>query len=261
MTDPNHSSLAGRVAIVTGGGTGIGRGVALALARAGADTVVAARTPEPLEETCAKVRALGRRALAVQTDVTDTAQVGNMVARAMDAFGRVDVLVNNAGGNAGPTFRQRLLLEMSAQDIDETFTVNVRSMLSCSQAVAPIMNRQEQGAIINVASRAGRESTAPSAGGGVYPASKAAVVSLTRLMAVEWAPNIRVNCVAPGMIDTPRVAARRSPELTRNQLASIALGRPGSPEDIAGAVLYLASDAAEWVTGAIIDVHGGLKKS
>ena len=177
MTDPNHSSLAGRVAIVTGGGTGIGRGVALALARAGADTVVAARTPEPLEETCAEVRALGRRALAVQTDVTDTAQVGNMVARAMDAFGRVDVLVNNAGGNAGPTFRQRLLLEMSAQDIDETFTVNVRSMLSCSQAVAPIMNRQEQGAIINVASRAGRESTAPSAGGGVYPASKAAVVS------------------------------------------------------------------------------------
>ena len=260
MSGSETGGFEGKVVVVTGGGTGIGRGIALAFAAAGADVAVAARTPGPLAGVAQEITALGRRALAVPTDLTDSAQTRAMVAQVLDRFGRVDVLVNNAGGNAGPTFRQRPLIEMTAADIDETFAVNVRSMLLCSQAVAAVMNEKGGGSIINIASRAGRETNAPSFGSGVYPAAKAAVITLTRGMAVEWAPQIRVNCVAPGTIDTPRTAARRTPEQTRNQMASIAMARLGVPEDVAGAVLYLASAAAAWVTGAVIDVHGGFRK-
>lgn len=254
-------SLEGRVAIVTGGGTGVGRGIAIGLAEAGADVVVAARRMEPLSETCQAIEGLGRRALAVQTDVTLASDTKALAARTLEAFGRIDVLVNNAGGSFGATFKRGPLLELTPEDIDGCLALNVRSVLLCGQAVVPAMMAQERGAIINIASIGGRGISAPSPGFGMYGPSKAAVVTLTYNMATEWAPHVRVNAVAPSTITTPRVEATRTPEVEVSITSTIALGRIGKPEDVAGAVVFLASDAASWVTGSVIDVHGGLRSA
>ncbi len=257
MADLNFS-LEGRVAIVTGGGTGIGHGIVLGLAQAGADIVVAGRRLEPLEQTCEEVRRLGRRALAVQADVTRTDDTRTIAARTLDTFDRIDILVNNAGASFSNTFHRGPLLDLTEQDIDGCLALNVKGVVLCAQAVVPHMLQRGKGAIVNIASIGGREIAPPSVGFGMYGPAKAAVVMLTREMAAEWGPQVRVNAIAPGMVATPRVAALGT-DTDPNVMATVSMQRMGRPEDIAGAVVYLASDAASWTTGAVIDVNGGLK--
>lgn len=256
--------LADRVAIVTGGSQGLGKAVCLALARAGADVVVVARRPEavtvgkgrphePVDPVVEEVDRLGRRSLGITADVRDEDQVKGMVARAMDVFGRVDILVNVVGGSWGETFRSGPLLDLTPHDLLEVYRVNVVTMFSCSAAVVPTMKRQGKGVIVNVASEAGR---GPCPGQGAYGAAKAAVVNMSMTMAAEWAPEIRVNSIAIGGIETPHRPmwdAGRGAALQERS----ALGRLGTPEEHAGTVVWLASDYGGYITGAVIDAHGG----
>ena len=260
--------LTGRVAIVSGGSQGLGKGIALELGRAGADVVVVARLPEPVadrgqsrphepvEPVVAEIEAMGRRSLGVTADVRSADQVASMVQQAMDAFGQVDVLVNNAGGSWGEGFNVGNLLEITEHDLDETFRLNVMSAFLCSRTVAPIMKRQGRGSIVNVASVAGRT---PSAGRGAYGLSKAAVINLTQTMAQEWAPEVRVNVLVPGSIYTPHRPTSSGSSAQPDEQPNIALGRLGLAEEYANAVLFLASDAGGYTTGAALEVHGGRK--
>jgi 3-oxoacyl-[acyl-carrier protein] reductase len=258
--------LTGRVAVVTGGAQGLGRAMARALAAAGADVAVVARGPEPvtvgrsrphepLDPVCDEVRALGRRAEGFPTDLRDAAQTARMVGQVLAVFGRIDILVNNAGGSWGETFRAGPLLEMTAHDLMEAYRVNLVTMFHCSAAVAPQMRRQGRGAIINIASIAGRGA---SPGQGAYGAAKAAVINLSQTMAIEWGPEVRVNAVAVGGVDSPHRARWTAAPGPATPMAALpAVGRLGTPEDHAGAVVWLASDAAAYISGAVIDANGG----
>jgi 3-oxoacyl-[acyl-carrier protein] reductase len=202
---------------------------------------------------------MGRKALGVPTDVTKQFDLDQLVQRTMDTFGRIDILVNNAGSTWGDNFRRGPLMDMTEQDFDGCFDLNLKSIFLASIQVAPIMKAQGKGCIINVSSTGGLSLTPPGIGFALYGAAKAANVSLSRAMAVEFAPEVRVNVIAPGAVDTPRVVAARDPERAAQQLRGIAMGRAGRPEDFGGAAVYLASDAASWTTGTILEVHGGLR--
>ena len=188
-------SLAGKVAIVTGAGRGIGQGIALGLAGAGADIVCTARTADQIEATAARVRQAGRRALAVACDVREAGQVEGMVQAAVAELGRIDVLVNNAGGGLF-----RTVMGASQRSFESDLRTNLVSVFLCIKAVAPVMQRQMGGSIINISSR---ESQMPSLGMGAYGAAKAGVNSITRTLAWELAPHIRVNAIVPGSVLTP----------------------------------------------------------
>lgn len=255
------AELTGRVAIVTGGSQGIGRGIAIALARAGADVVIAARTDESVQAVCSELAALGRQALGIPTDVTQEHEVQRLIEQTEQTFGRLDILVNNVGASYGRTFRRGPLLQLSGRDFEEAMAVNLKSTFLCSIAAAPIMLRQGKGAIVNISSIANRESEATWVGMGLYAAAKAAVVALSWNMAAEWAPHIRVNCVTPGFVSSQRASASRSAERLKARLSSISMGRPGDPDEIGSVVAFLASDAASYMTGSVVDVHGGLKST
>ncbi|MFN0070597.1 MAG: SDR family NAD(P)-dependent oxidoreductase [Chloroflexota bacterium] len=261
MTSALDFRLDGRVAIITGGSTGIGLGVAEAMADAGASVVIAARRPEVVEEACQQLTARGGKALGIPTDVTDSDQVARLVSNARDQLGRIDILVNNAGGTFGPTFTRGPLLEMSDADFQECWSVNVKSAFMCSKAAVPHMLEHGNGSIINISSVSGRENSAPMMGFSAYGSAKSALIGLTRGMSVEWAPQVRANVIAAGMIDTPRVTASRAGDDMSAWLQTIAMGRAGLPVDVAGAAVFLASDAAAWMTGACLDIHGGLKRA
>jgi len=245
--------LTDKVAIVTGSGRGIGKGIALGLAQAGADVVTCARTVEEIEATAAEIKAVGRKALAVPTDVRMSDQVDNLMQKAVAEFGRIDILVSNAGGLFTVP-----LLEMSEGAWDAIIRENLKSVFLCGKAAGKVMVEQKKGVIINIASMAGREASPLTAN---YGASKAGIINLTMTMAVEWAPySIRVNAIAPGPIWTP--GAPRlwpTPEAKAETEAQILRGRFGTPEDIAMAVVFLASDAADWITGICFEVNGGEK--
>ncbi len=251
--------LTDRVAIVTGGSDGIGKGIALAMAEAGADIVVAARQQQKIDAAVAGIKALGRRAVGVSVDVSDPAQIQRIADAAMGEFGRVDVLVNHAGSSWGTTFKRGLLLDLEASDFDGAFNTNVRSQFLCGKAIVPIMQQQEGGgSILNRSSVGGQLNLVPSPTMGLYSATKAAILSFTRSMAAEWAPTVRVNALMPGLIQTDRMRNDPNRKATDEELAvNIGMGRVGLPADVAGAAVFLASDAANWISGATIQIDGG----
>jgi 3-oxoacyl-[acyl-carrier protein] reductase len=185
--------------------------------------------------------------------VRDEEQVTSMVADAMKAFGRIDILVNVVGGSWGETFRSGPLLELTPHDLMEVYRLNVITMFMCSTAVVPIMKQQGKGVIVNIASGAGR---GPAAGQGAYGAAKAALINMTMTMAAEWAPEIRVNSIAISGIETPH-RPMWSDQRSQTIMSGSALGRLGTPEEHAGTVVWLASDYAGYINGAVIDAHGG----
>jgi 7-alpha-hydroxysteroid dehydrogenase len=246
--------LSGRVAVVTGAGKGIGRGIVLSLARAGADVALAARTAADIEAVAAEVRALGRRAIAVATDVTDSAQLERLAERALRELGRLDIWVSNAGGL--PDATPRYLTRTPEDRWDAQLDLNLKAVWA-SAVVAARHFGAEGGAIINISSRA---AMGPALKNGPYAASKAAVNSLTATLALELAPKIRVNAIAPGPIPTENFnASTKFPEgKPLEKMLGIPLGRLGTPDDIGNAVVFMASDAASWITGQCLYVTGGL---
>jgi NAD(P)-dependent dehydrogenase (short-subunit alcohol dehydrogenase family) len=246
-------NLDGRVAVVTGGGTGIGAAAARRLAEHGADVVVAARTASDLERTSAAVEeATGRRCLAVPTDVKDEEQVVRLIQRTVDELGRVDILVNNAGGT-----RMGPLAELPTKAWDASFALNVRSAYLCTREAGRHFVAQGSGAIVNISSGAGVTGVK---GGAHYSSSKAALQMFTRVTAAEWGPHgVRANCIAVGGVASERaVAAWEVAGIDQAELgAGVPLGRLGTPDDVARVILFFASDASAFVTGQTLSVDGG----
>ena len=243
--------VSGRVAVVTGAGLGIGRGIALGLAEAGADVVLAARTESDLDEVAAQVHARGRRAVVVPTDVTVLAECERLIDRAVDAFGRLDILVNNAGG-AMP----RAAMDTSEGFMARTFAFNVTAPLTLTKLAARRMvDTSGTGSVVNISSRSA-SMTQPMFV--AYGAAKAALDRMTRNVASELAPRVRVNALDVGGVATRSLEIVLTDDTLRQQfLDGTPMGRPGEPEDIACAVLFLASDAASWVTGKVFEIDGG----
>jgi len=243
--------LTEKVAIVTGASAGIGRASALAFADVGAHVVCAARTPDRLDAVAVEIRQRGGRALAVPCDVNHSAQVEEVVARAVQEFGRIDVVVNNAGGT-GPT----AALDLSVRDFEAAFHFNVSTAFLLSRLAAPHMMKSDGGAVVNISSGLAH---LVEVGFVAYGTAKAALSHMTRLLAHEWAPHIRVNALAVGATETDALSPfLDAAEGVREQMIAMTpMARLGTPEDIACAVLYLASPAASWVTGKIFEVDGG----
>jgi len=244
-------SLRDKVAIVTGAGRGIGKGIAVTFAGAGADVVAVARTQAEIQKTADEIKALGRKALAITTDVTDSKQVQDMVEQTLAHFGRIDILINNAGGSSGARIPP---LEMPEEVWDECLDLNLKATFLCAKAVSKVMIDQRRGGnIINMSSVA--------AYGGVrsvaYGAAKAGIINFTVSMSSYLASHkIRVNCITPGRIVSEGTRQVGSDE-ERVKESGIPLMRIGQPEDIALAAVFLASDAADFITGVNIDVAGG----
>ena len=242
-----------RVAIVTGGGTGIGYATALQLARLGASIVIASRGADELEASAERLRqATGRPCLAVPTDVKDEAACIWLVERTIEAFGRVDILINNAGGT-----RMGPLESIPTRGWDSIFELNTRSAYVCTREAGKHMIAQKSGTIVNISSGAGINGVK---GGAHYSAAKAALQMFTTVTAAEWGRyGIRCNCVAAGMIASERaVGAWQAAGLDPQAMGSaIPLGRAGTPEDMANMIVFLASDAASYVSGQTIAVNGG----
>jgi NAD(P)-dependent dehydrogenase (short-subunit alcohol dehydrogenase family) len=260
--DLSRFSLEGRTAIITGGSGGIGRACAVAFAKAGANIVIASLPPESIPPVVQEVEALGVQGLGLAVDVSDADQVTSMVQQTLAKFGRVDVLVNVAGGSYSrnpymPSFSRAPLLELAPEDFMKAYEVNTKSAFLCAKAVAPAMKSRGKGSIINIGSISGRGTKKERADMAAYGSAKAAVMNLTLHMAQHWGPEIRVNAIAPGIIDTPRPQGTNRQELFADAIKKIALGRAGTADEVASTALFLASDAASFVSGAIIDVNGG----
>ncbi|HMK35464.1 MAG TPA: SDR family oxidoreductase [Desulfomonilaceae bacterium] len=247
-----NPDLTGKVAIVTGGGKGIGKAIALGLAQCGARVMVAARTGHEIDAVADEIVSRGGEALARVTDVTVTDQIDGLVEATVNSFGRIDVLVNNA---ARSFFRP--LIDLREDGFDKIFDTNVKGAFLLSRAAAKVMMQQGGGRIVNVTT-VGAERGGPMMG--VYHASKAALKMLTMCMATEWGPaNVLVNAVGPGMTRTHfSQPIWANPEIERQLVSRIPMGRLAEPEDIVGAILFLCSDAANFITGQTIYVDGGM---
>ncbi|MEM1436209.1 MAG: SDR family oxidoreductase [Pseudomonadota bacterium] len=250
--------LDGQVAVVTGGGRGIGEGIALGLAEAGADVVVAARRTNEIEAVAEKVRATGRRALAVTTDMMEIEQVQRLAQTAFDEMGALTCWVSNAGGADDRV--ARTLLEMPERQWDFQMNLNLKAVWTGAQAAGKLMKDNGGGTIINISSQVANRA---SPNNGPYAVAKSGVNNLTQTLAVEMAPfGIRVNSVSPGPIPTEvflEFTGMSEEDIPKMGKAfGVPLGRVGTPEDIAPAVVYLASGASSWMTGQDIVVNGGL---
>lgn len=246
--------LEGRVAVVTGGGTGIGRVTAMLLAERGADIALSGRRPEPLESVAAEIReATGRRCICLPADVRQAAQARTMIEAVAGEFGRIDILVNNAGTPVQHMSLAQLPPEIWELDV----SLNLSAAQFCSQPALPYLFASGNGAIVNVSSLAGVNGTM---GVGAYSAAKAGLQMLTRVMAAEWGPRgLRVNCVAPGMIatETSRANWQAQNYDPMGACQSFPLRRPGESGEVAEAIVFLASDASSYITGETLPVGGG----
>jgi len=252
--------LENNLAIVTGSARGIGRAIALAFAKEGADVTAVDQMKVEMERVAEEIRALGRRSLAIQTDVSNKARVEAMVQETVDAFGRVDILVNSAGVSMIMPF-----LELEEEEWNLIHNVNLKGVYFCCQAVIPYMIRQGKGKIINIASKSGKTGNSWQA---AYCASKFGVIGLTQSLALEFAPHkINVNAICPGVVFTdmwdaqlPQYAKKKGVDIdqARNLLINkIPLGRPASVEDVANLAIFLASAESDYMTGQAINLTGG----
>jgi len=249
------ASLEKTVAIVTGGGTGIGRSIALEFAKEGANVVICGRRETNLEKAAEEIRALGKRSLAVVTDVSVKPQVQDMVKQTVDSFGSIDILVNNAG-----VLRSAPLVDMTESEWDEVIDINLKGVFLCMQAVAPYMMKQKHGKIINISSICGQGGALGD--GAPYCASKAGVILLTQVAAWEWGRyNINVNNIAPGLILTPMASQGRTKgefaQFLEERKKSTLLHRLGNPADIARTTVFLASEDSSFMTGQTVTLDGG----
>ena len=242
--------LNGQVALVTGAGRGIGRAIALALAKNGADIVISDIMKESVDEAVKEVEALGRKALGILGDVSKFADCEAMVIAGKDAFGKIDILVNNAG-----ITRDNIIMRMSEEDWDAVIAVNLKSVFNCCKAVCRLMMKQKGGRIINISSVVGLMGNAGQAN---YSASKAGIIGLTKTLAKEFASRgILVNAIAPGFIRT-KMTDFLNDEQRAALMKLIPLEKMGEPEDVANAVLFLASPLSSYITGQVIPVDGGM---
>lgn len=244
--------LDGRVALVTGASRGLGRAMALALAEAGADVALVARSRDDLRDTASAVIGLGRRALALPTDVVAEGEVEAAVERALDAYGAVDVLVNNSGIAV-----VKPLVETTPTEWRRVLETNLTGAFNCCRAVGPAMIARRRGKVVNVASVLGARGLP---GYAAYSASKGGLVALTRALAAEWARhNIQVNAIAPGwFVTSMNEHAFADPEIRARLLRDVPARRTGRPEELGALVVYLASSASDYVTGEVVFVDGGL---
>ncbi|HMK76750.1 MAG TPA: 3-oxoacyl-[acyl-carrier-protein] reductase [Thermodesulfobacteriota bacterium] len=242
--------LTGKVALVTGAAQGIGRGIALLLARNGADIVVSDINLEKAEETAKEIRAIGPKATAVKVDVSNLSDVERMVEAIIEKLAKIDILVNNAG-----ITRDKLILRMTEEDWDAVLGVNLKGTFNCTKTVIRHMAKQRSGKIVNIASVVGEMGNAGQAN---YSASKAGVIGLTKTIAREYAQRgINVNAIAPGYIETPMTDAL--PEKAKEELKRlIPMDRLGKPEDVAEAVLFLVCEESSYITGQVLNVNGGI---
>ena len=245
--------LSGRVAVVTGGTRGIGRAIALGLAEAGADVVPTSRTREAVEDAVAEVEALGRASLVQPTDVADEDSVESLFEAVREAFGGVDVVVNNAGFNPeGALGRPE---DVSPEAFDDTLAVNLRGAFVCARAAAESLAEAGGGSVINVASVGGLVGLPRQH---PYVASKHGLVGLTRSMALDWAPDVRVNAIAPGYVSTDLTEELEANDRLRQSIVErTPMARFADPQEIAGPAVFLASDAASFATGSVLTVDGG----
>jgi len=242
--------LEGKVALITGGARGIGQAIAMAFAAEGADIVVADVNMEIAQKTASEIEALGRKALALEMDVTNYEKVEEGINKILDKFGKVDILVNNAG-----ITKDNLLLRMSQMEWDAVINVNLKGTFNCIRAVSRPMVKQRSGRIISIASIIGLMGNPGQAN---YAASKAGIIALTKTVAKELASrNINANAVAPGFIQT-EMTAKLPEELKKKMLEAIPLGKLGTPQDIAKVCLFLASEESSYITGQVITVDGGM---
>jgi NAD(P)-dependent dehydrogenase (short-subunit alcohol dehydrogenase family) len=244
-------SLKNKVVLITGASRGIGEAVAMGLAQAGADLAIASRKLPDLERVAAGITKTGRKCLPVAAHVGRLEEINNLVKKVVGEFGKIDVLVNNAATN--PTMAQALDVDERAWD--SIMNLNLKGLFFLSQAVARVMKEKGGGKIINVSSIAGLSPDLLP----VYSISKAAVIMATKVMAMQWAQyNIRANCIAPGLTRTRfSEALWNNPDILKHAMALTPMGRVGEPEEMAGAILYLASDASSYVTGQVIAIDGG----
>ena len=254
----NRFKLDGQVALVTGGGRGIGEGIAYGLAEAGADVVLVARRTEEIERVAENIRKMGRRALPISADIMVMSRMQEIVDEVIEKMGRIDCWVSNAGGADDRV--QRTFMDLPEKQWDFQLNLNLKAVWTGAQAVSKVMKEQGSGTIINISSVVSQK---PSPYNGPYAVAKSGVDNLTQTLAAELAEfGIRVNGVSPGPIPTEvfmeffEVAEDDLPALVETM--AIPLGRIGSPQDIAPAVVYLASDASSWMTGQTITVAGGL---
>ena len=245
MAIPNFS-LENKVAVITGGKRGIGKGIALTFAEAGADVVVCGRSLPDLEKVAEEIKALGRRSLAMKADVSEKRDVENLMERTVREFGTIDILVNNAVVYTGGP-----LVELSEENWNNTVDIGLKGFFLCSQAAAKVMMEKKQGCIINMSSTAGIR---PTGRQGAYSIIKAAGIMVTKLLAAELAEyNIRVNALAPTVVKTERV----NPDLLKGFITQLPLGRLTELDELTSAALFLASEAAGYISGHTLIVDGG----
>ncbi|CUS96600.1 SDR family NAD(P)-dependent oxidoreductase [Candidatus Kryptobacter tengchongensis] len=244
--------LKGRVALITGGSRGIGRATAILFAKANADVAITYRSNDSAANlVIEEIKNMGRKAIALKGDVSKSSDVKMIVKEVLNYFGKIDILVNNAG-----IWTYGAIGEMPEEIWDETINVNLKGVYLITNEVVPIMKKQRWGRIINISSTAGQRGEAFHSH---YAASKGAIIAFTKSLAVELAKfNILVNCVAPGWVNTDMCAeVFKDPAFVEQVKSTIPLGRIPEPEEIAGPILFLASDLANWITGATISVNGG----